>query len=133
VSALFRLSGVVRGNPVVDSWFLAPDQELRRMVQPWFEALRACGEDVGEVMHDGWPTACVADAAFAYVAAFGAHASLGFFDGADLDDPAGLLEGAGKRMRHVNLRWGSPAPEAALRALIAAAYRDIQARLAAEG
>ena len=46
-----------------------------------------------------------------------------------LDDPAGLLEGAGKRMRHVKLRWGRPINDAALSELIAAAYRDIGVRL----
>ena len=96
---------------------------------PWFERLRGCGPDVRELLHDGWPTACVGDAAFAYVAAFSAHVNLGFFQGAELDDPAGLLQGAGKRMRHVKLRWGEPVNEAALNALIAAAYRDIRLRL----
>ena len=42
-----------------------------------------------------------------------------------LDDPAGLLEGSGKRMRHVKLRWGRAVDEAALGVLIDAAYRDI--------
>ena len=42
---------------------------------------------------------------------------------------AGLLEGTGKRMRHVKLRWGEPVNETALHALIVAAYRDMQARL----
>ena len=99
------------------------------MVQPWFEALRDCGADVRELLHDGHPTACVEDAAFAYVDAFAAHANLGFFHGATLDDPAGLLQGAGKRMRHVKLRWGEPVNAAALNALIAAAYRNMQRRL----
>ncbi|WP_255355058.1 MULTISPECIES: DUF1801 domain-containing protein [unclassified Caulobacter] len=82
--------------------------------------------------HDGHPTACVDDAAFAYVDAFGAHVNVGFFEAASLDDPAGLLEGAGKRMRHVKLHWGRPVDEAALGALILAAYRDMQGRVDAE-
>ncbi len=49
--------------------------------------------------------------------------------GAELDDPAGLLEGTGKRMRHVKLRWGEAVNDTALNALIAAAYRDIRLRL----
>ena len=57
----------------------------------------------------------------------------GFFHGATLGDPAGLLQGTGKRMRHVKVRWGEPVNAAALNELIAAAYRDIRARLAAEG
>jgi hypothetical protein len=71
----------------------------------------------------------VGDAAFAYVDAFKAHVNIGFFQGASLADPAGLLEGAGKRMRHVKLRWGPPVDTLALNDLIDAAYRDIRIRL----
>ena len=102
------------------------------MVQPWFEVLRACGTDVRELLHDGWPTACAGDAAFAYVSAFSAHANIGFYFGAELPDPSGLLEGAGKRMRHVKLRWGETGDPAAIGALIDAAYADMQRRLAEE-
>jgi len=99
------------------------------MAQPWFERMRGCGVDVRELLHDGHPVACVDDAAFGYVDAFRAHVSVGFFHGASLDDPARLLEGSGKRMRHVKLRWGRQVDAAALAELIAAAYRDIQLRL----
>lgn len=126
--ASFRLSGATRTSPEVDAWFASGDP-LRTLVQPWREALRACGEDVGELMHDGRPTMCVEDAAFAYVDAFSAHASIGFFHGAALPDPGGLLQGSGKRMRHVKLRWGAPVDAPTLQALIDAAYRDVRGRL----
>lgn len=129
MSELFRFSGAVERDPAIEAWFDAPDHELRRMVQPWFERIRACGPDVRELVHDRHPMACVGDAAFAYVDAFSAHANVGFFFGTELDDPEGLLEGAGKRMRHVKLRWGETHNAAALDELIAAAYRDIQRRL----
>jgi hypothetical protein len=92
--------------------------------------MRGCGADVRELLHDGHPTACVGDAAFGYINAFTAHVNVGFFHGAMLDDPAGLLEGTGKRMRHVKLRFTQHVKAAALRELIAAAYRDIRSRLA---
>lgn len=129
MDALFRLTGGLPRHPDVEAWFGSGDP-LRLMARPWFESLRACGPDVVELIHDRAPTACVGDAAFAYVNAYKTHAAVGFFHGADLPDPAGLLEGAGKRMRHVKLRWGEPADEAALPALIAAAYSDIRVRLA---
>ncbi len=91
--------------------------------------MRGCGADVRELLNDGHPTACVGDAAFGYVDAFSAHVNVGFFFGAALDDPAGLLEGAGKRMRHVKLRWAQPVNADALSELIVAAYRDIRLRL----
>ena len=125
--ALFLLSGAVRNDPEVEAWFTGDG--LRLLARPWFERMRAWGPDVREVMHDHAPTACVGDAAFAYVAAFSAHVNIGFFHGADLPDPAGLLTGSGKRMRHAKLRWGEPVDEAALAELIGAAYRDVRRRL----
>jgi hypothetical protein len=126
---LMHFPSALPRDTAIDAWFAQPNHELRLMVQPWFEALRALGPDVRELLHDGWPTACVEDAAFAYVSAFSAHANIGFYFGAELDDPSRLLEGAGKRMRHVKLRWGEDANAEAIRALIEAAYCDIKLRL----
>src|SRR5437899_9976430 len=98
------------------------------IARPWFERMRGCGPDVRELIHDGCPVACVEDAAFGYVNAFAGHASVGFFHGAALADPAGLLEGSGKRMRHVKLRPGKDLDEEALGDLIGAAYEDIRRR-----
>ncbi len=128
---LFRLNGAVQRDPEVEAWFLGMTDLLRLMVRPWFERMRACGDDVLELRHDGCPVACVADAPFGYVNAFKAHAAVGFFHGAALDDPAGLLEGSGKAMRHVKLRPGEALDEDALGDLFAAAYDDIRRRLAA--
>jgi hypothetical protein len=88
--------------------------------------MRECGDDVRELLHDGHPTACVGDAAFGYVNAFTAHVNVGFFLGARLADPAGLLEGTGKNMRHVKLRPGSAVDREALAALIRAAYSRVK-------
>ncbi|HWA90457.1 MAG TPA: DUF1801 domain-containing protein [Rhizomicrobium sp.] len=125
---LFRFPEAVRRAPEVAAWFSRPDAEMRRFALPWFEAMRGCGADVRELLHDGHPVACVGEAAFAYVDAFKAHVNVGFYQGASLADPAGLLEGGGKRMRHVKLRWGGKIDDAALGALIAAAYRDMRKR-----
>ena len=132
VDALFLLPNAVRGDEAIDSWFDLTDP-MRMMVQPWFEQMRHLGEDVRECLHDHMPTACVTgprgSAAFAYVNAFTAHAAVGFFHGSSLSDPAGLLEGEGKRMRHVKLRPGKELDEQAVRALIEASYADVRARL----
>ena len=133
MSDIFHFPSAVRRDAGVAAWFSQPDHELRRIALPWFERMRGCGADVRELMHDRHPIACAGDAAFGYVDAFSAHANVGFFFGAELDDPAGLLEGAGKRMRHVKIRWAQPVNAAALSELIAAAYRDIRLRLRSEG
>ena len=128
---LLRFNGAVRRDPRIEAWFSGVTDPHRLMTRPWFERLRGCGGDVRELLHDVCPVACVGDAPFGYVNAFKAHASVGFFHGATLADPAGLLEGAGKRMRHVKLRPGKALDEDALGALISAAYDDIRRRLRA--
>ena len=129
---LFRLSGGARRDPAVDSWFADRPIDLRSIAREWFARMRDCGDDVRELVHDGCPVACVQDAAFGYVNSFKRHVNVGFFYGAMLDDPAGLLEGSGKRMRHVKLKAGSEVRAGALRDLIDAAYSDIKARLGRE-
>jgi len=133
MNAILRFSGAVHRDPVIDSWLnRAAADELHSIARRWFARMRECGGDVRELMHDGCPTACVADAPFAYVNIFKAHVNVGFFHGADLSDPARLLEGSGRRMRHAKRRPGADVDSPALDALIAAAYLDIKARLEAE-
>lgn len=122
----------VRRDPAVDAWLREHDGELGALAQRWFEVARACGPDVRELLHDGQPTACVGDAAFAYVDAFRAHVNVGFYLGAELEDPARLLEGSGKFMRHVKLRPEASVDAAALASLIERAYVDMQRRVRAE-
>jgi hypothetical protein len=128
---LFLFPAAARHDPAVAAWFDARPGELGALARHWFDVLRACGDDVRELLHDGQPTACAGAAAFAYVDAFKAHVNLGFFHGNDLADPARLLEGNGKFMRHVKLVPGRPVDEAALRRLIAGAYADMPVRLRA--
>ena len=132
MSPLLRFSGAVRRDPAVQAWLLGQPEHLRAIVRPWFERMRECGDDVRELMHDGCPTVCVADAGFAYVNTFRAHADVGFFRGSTFPDPAGLLEGTGKLGRHVKLRPGAAVDSAALEALVTEAYRNIKACLRAE-
>jgi len=106
--------------------------ELGAIARRWFELMRGCGDDVRELLHDGHPTACVGDAAFAYVNAFRAHVNVGFFRGAEIADPRGLLEGTGKFMRHVKLGPGREVDAGALMKLIETAYTDMKRRLKAE-
>jgi hypothetical protein len=126
---LFRLNGAVKRNPAIDSWLKEHAGELGGIAQEWFEVMRTCGDEVRELLHDGCPTACLGDAAFGYVNVFTSHVNIGFFQGASLPDPARLLQGTGKFMRHVKLKPGTAAKAAALRRLIEEAYSDIKARV----
>lgn len=127
-----RFPGAARRDPAIDRWMTEHSDELGAIARHWFEVMRACGDDVRELLHDGNPTACVADAAFAYVKAFGAHVNVGFFRGAEIADPDGLLEGTGKFMRHVKLRPGGGVSPAGLKRLIELACADMRDRVEAE-
>lgn len=129
MSKLLRFPSAVPRDPAVDAWFDSRRPELGAIAREWFLRMRDCGSDVRELLHDGHPTACVGDAAFAYTNVFTAHVNVGFFRGAALPDPVGLLQGDGKYMRHVKLRPGTAVEASSLEALIAVAYRDIKTRL----
>jgi hypothetical protein len=126
---ILRFPSAVKHDPAIDRWLRTQRVDLRPFVETWFTRMRASGSDVRELMHDGCPTACVDDAAFGYVNAFKDHVNVGFFFGALLNDPAGLLEGTGKRGRHVKLRPGREVDSTALARLIDTAYVDIKERL----
>jgi hypothetical protein len=132
VSQLLRFTGAVKRDPAIEAWMHEHSGELGAIAKRWFEVMRGCGDDVRELLHDGHPTVCIGDAAFAYVNAFKAHVNVGFFRGAEIADPNRLLEGTGRFMRHVKLRPGRPVDAAALSKLIETAYMDMKARLKAE-
>ena len=129
MNQIFRFSSAGKRDPAIDTWMEEQSDELGAIAHHWFEVMRNCGDDVRELLHDGHPTACVADAAFAYVNAFSAHVNVGFFRGAEITDPEGLLEGTGKFMRHVKLRPERDVDAEALMKLIETAYTDMKRRL----
>ncbi|MDJ0961943.1 MAG: DUF1801 domain-containing protein [Acidimicrobiia bacterium] len=61
---------------------------------------------------------------YAYVLPYSNWVNLGFYRGADLPDPDGLLEGTGARMRHVKIRSIADADTPAIRTLIRAAITE---------
>ena len=126
---LLRFNGAVERDPAIDAWMNTHKGELGDIAHQWFEVMRRCGDEVRELFHDGCPVACLGDAPFGYVNVFTAHVNVGFFQGAALPDPAGLLQGTGKFMRHVKLRPGTVTDAASLRRLIEMAYSDIKARV----
>ena len=118
-----------RAGSAIDAWMKEHAGELGAIAHQWFEVMRKCGDEVRELLHDGCPVACLGDAPFGYVNVFTSHVNVGFFQGAALPDPARLLQGTGKFMRHVKLRPGTATNAAALSRLIDTAYSDIKARV----
>jgi len=99
--------------------------------QPMVEALRRLIGSVAPEAHEiiyhdalGYgPT----DSGFdriVYVTVFEKHLNLGFFFGGFLPDPEGLLEGSGKRMRHLKIRSVHEAENPAIPRLLAQAWAD---------
>ena len=115
---LFRLNGEVERDPAIERWMNAHEGELGAIAQAWFDGMRGCGDEVRELLHDGAPTACLGDAAFGYVNVYTAHVNVGFFYGASLPDPARLLQGTGKFMRHVKLLFCAECSERGISCLI---------------
>jgi hypothetical protein len=126
---LLRFNGAVERDAAIDAWMKKHEGELGVIAHQWFEAMRKCGNEVRELLHDGCPVACLGDAPFGYVNVFTSHVNVGFFHGAALPDPARLLQGTGKFMRHVKLRPGTFPNAAALSKLIDAGYWDIKSRV----
>jgi hypothetical protein len=126
---VLRFAGGVRRDPGIEQWFARQPEDLGALAREWFGVARRCGDDVRELMHDDQPTACIGDAAFVYVDAFTAHVNVGFFPGAGMDDPQGLLQGTGKYMRHVKLKPGVEVHRAGLARLIHSAYEEMKRRL----
>lgn len=127
MTQLLRFPTAVKHDPAIDEWFAARG-ELGAIAARWFAVMRSCGDDVRELLHDGHPTACLGDAAFGYTNAFTSHVNVGFFRGAELEDPDAILEGTGRFMRHVKIRPETGADEKALREMIERAYADMQER-----
>lgn len=130
MDAFLTFTGATEHDPAVARWFDDHPGELGAIARHWFSKMRHCGPDVLELLHDGYPLVCVRDAPFAYVNAFRDHVNVGFFHGVSLADPAELLEGTGRYMRHVKIYPGRAVDAMALGALIDSAYVDIESKLA---
>ena len=112
--------------------------DLLRGAEPWLRplcrALRnlvaALDENFVEVV---WPRQEIASFGvgpkkmtehYAYIGIQSSHVNLGFYHGTSLQDPTGLLEGTGKRLRHVKIRDAGELKNAALTALLREAIED---------
>jgi len=66
---------------------------------------------------------------YAYIMPFRSWVNLGFFQGASLMDPQGLLEGTGAKLRHVKLRTVAETEQPGVRALVEEACTERKAAL----
>ena len=69
---------------------------------------------------------------FCYIGAFKKHVNLGFYYGADLPDPQGLLEGTGKKLRHIKVKNSEEVDQLALREMLIASLEERKKALEVE-
>ena len=126
---LFRYTDKDFQDLTMEDWLSDKATALQPIAVKWFNEIKSCGDDVQGIFHDGYPQGCVSKTPFAYVNIFKAHVNVGFFYGAYLPDRQGLLEGSGKRMRHIKLKPEASHDDAEIKTLIKDSYLDIKRRL----
>ena len=102
-----------RTDEVVDTALAARKSVLK--------AAPGCSEFVGETyaVLDLFSFTGKHGQAFMHIATYANHVNLGFNHGTELADPGGLLEGTGKKIRHVRLNSNSILKTKPMKALIA--------------
>ncbi len=128
----YRYRGTVRRDPAIDAYVRSDRGALGDIVARLVAMVRSAVPGHDELAVHGSPHFCIDGEPFCYVVGYKKHVNLGFCDGTRIADPDGLLEGAGKTMRHVKLRPGSTVPGAALSRMIRESARLIRARQAAD-
>ena len=86
-----------------EEWLSDFGPTLRQIAQALRRVVLDADPELSESIKWGNP-AYEKDGLVCYLAATKAYVSLGFFRGGDLSDPDGILEGTGKKMRHVKIR-----------------------------
>ena len=69
---------------------------------------------------------------FCYIGAHGEHVNLGFYYGAELLDPEGLLEGTGKKLRHIKVRETEEVNQPAVREMLRSSLEERKLSLGLE-
>ncbi len=132
MAKLLRFTGKDLQDIDMNSLLEGKPTDLQPIALKWLTAIKNSGPEVEQIFHDNYPIGCVDEAPFVYVNVFAAHVNVGFFYGVDLQDPKGLLEGTGKRMRHIKLKTNSNYADEDILLLLQHAYLDIAERLAKE-
>ena len=127
-----RYSGAVRRDPAIDAYARSVDAPLAVTISRLVSLVRSSVPGHDEVLFRGAPSFCIQGEPFCYLVGYPKHLKLGFCDGTALSDPAGLLRGKGKSMRHVRLAPGEPFPAAALVDLVGQSARRVRARQKAD-
>jgi hypothetical protein len=111
------LGGATGGSAAVDAYVERLEAWQREVIQRVRRLVREMAPEAAESIKWGQPV-FERGGPFAYVRPAGSHVTFGFWRGAELDDPSGVLEGAGDRMRHVKLHEAAEIDEETLGAFV---------------
>ncbi len=90
----------------VEGFIEGLDAEKAEIVRQVRKVVKAAAPDASEAIKWAQPVYEV-NGPFAYLQAHSGHVNFGFWRGVELDDPEGLLQGTGEKMRHVKLSEAS--------------------------
>jgi hypothetical protein len=89
-----------------DAWFAVSPESQKQQLNDLRKLILALEPEVVEEYKWSRPCYFNARGMFCYVLRNKGHVTLGFQNGAEIDDPSSLLEGTGKSMRHVKIKPG---------------------------
>ena len=101
-----------------EAFFASTPDPLKPIVAELRRVVRKFAPDLVEAMKYGMPSYTKDDKTVVYIMPASDHINLGFYDGVEFRDPKKLLEGTGKRLRHVKVRGMQGAKDPGLRALV---------------
>ena len=101
-----------------ETWLAKVDPARRVLAAKVIELIRTAGPEFEEAIKWGNPTFSVGGALRCYVATYPKHVHLGLFNGASIRGNHELIEGTGKRLRHVKLTAVTLELEARLREIV---------------
>ncbi|HLL06785.1 MAG TPA: DUF1801 domain-containing protein [Myxococcaceae bacterium] len=106
-----------RSRGTVDAYVVTMQDWRGDTVSALRQLIREVAPEATESMKWGQPVYDV-NGPFAHIKAYRNHVNFGFWRGADLTDPKGILKGTGSRMRHVELRSPEDVDTATLQAMV---------------
>jgi len=102
----------------VDRWVDALGRPHRDVVNGIRRIVREAAPELEEMIKWGQPCYVYRGNNVCYIAPAAERVNFGFFRGADLEDPEHLLEGTGKKLRHVKVGLGKIPRKGPLIALV---------------
>lgn len=110
-----------RSDPAVESYVASARPGVQAVLRELLALVRQTLPEAEETIKWGRPVFS-GGRDVCYLAKAREHATLGFYGGAELDDPAGILEGTGRKLRHVKVGVGADIPRSTLESFLRAAW-----------